>query len=482
MNKRIVITCLIILASVCLLTGIIAVGGIGVYMWDKAHPLPSITAAPTHTFLTSTICPDNVCQGTSTPSGQLTDNTPASTFPTAELPKYITKIMDQIQTEVIQIRGLLPKNVIPRALLSPAELRNKVVNDFLVDYTSQDAQNDAISLSILGLLPRDFDLLSFYKELYSEQIAGFYDDEAKEMFVVRGSGFDGPEKMTYAHEYTHVLQDQNYDLRNGLMVNDKDCKKESERCAAITALIEGDASLTEFTWLYQYASDQDRSDIQTFYQSYKSPVYDSAPPFMKEDFLFPYSSGQEFVQVLHDQGGWQAVNNAYVNPPVSTEQIMHPNRYPSDTPVIVSLPDISSVLGEGWMQIEDNVVGEWYTYLILAKGYRPETQIDDTVARIAAEGWGGDAYQVYYDPSTQQIVLIIDTIWDTNKDAREYYDAFTQYGIDRWGRPITQSGSMTNWKIDTQAARIQYQNQKNLVIIAPDSITLDLVTQTLNVK
>ncbi len=484
MNKRIGITCLIILGSACLLIGIIVVGGVGVYLWDKANPMPTITAAPTYALVPEvTTCPAGVCQGSSTPGTTLPpeSNTTAA-VPAIELPNYIVKIMDQIQTEVVQIRGLQPKSEIPRALLSPSDLRNKVVNDFLVEYTPEDAKNDAIVLSILGLLPPDFDLLSFYEDLYSEQIAGFYDDETKEMYVVRSSGFGGPEKMTYAHEFTHVLQDQNYDLRNGLRVNDKDCEKESERCAAITALIEGDASLTEYDWLYRYASEQDRSEIQTFYQSYESPVYDSAPPFMQADFLFPYSAGQEFVQVLFDHGGWQAINNAYANPPVSTEQIMHPGRYPSDAPIVISLPDVSSALGQGWVQTETNVIGEWYTYLILAKGYRFETQIDDTLARTASEGWGGDEFQVYYNPSTQQSVLIISAIWDTNKDAREFYDAFKQYGIARWGTPSSQSGSVTNWQSGSQSVRIKYETPRTLIVIAPDSITLDLVIQTLNVK
>lgn len=403
MNKRIGITCLVILASGCLLTGIILVGGVGVYMWDKANPRPTITAAPTLSMLPSnTSCPPDVCQELSTPDATTptSDNT-SPAVPPAELPKYILKIMDQIQTEVIQIRGLQPKNEVPRGVLTSSDLRNKVVNDFLVEYTPEDAKNDAIVLSNLGLLPSDFDLLSFYEELYTEQIAGYYDDEAKEMYVVKSSGFGGPEKMTYSHEFTHVLQDQNYDLRNGLRVNDEGCENETERCSAITALIEGDASLTEYTWLSGYASQQDISDIQTFYNTYESPTYDSAPLYMKADFLFPYEYGQEFVQVLYDQGGWQAINNAYVNPPVSTEQIMHPSRYPDDVPIAVSLPNVASALGEGWSQIDANVIGEWYTYLILAKGYKIEAQLDDTIARTAAEGWGGGSVSGLLQPRQQ---------------------------------------------------------------------------------
>jgi hypothetical protein len=470
MNNRIVITCLAILVSACVLIGIIAVVGAGVYTWDKNNPKATITSAPTTAIQPEiTSCPPDSCLVP----------TPASAAPTSELPKDISRVMDDVQEDVIEIRGLLPKTVIPRALLSPDQLRQNVVEDFLADYTPEDAKNDSILLSTLGLLPKDFDLLTFYEDLYSEQIAGYYDDETKEMYVVSGSGFGGPEKMTYAHEFTHILQDQNYDFKNGLGMGDEACEQDSERCSAISSLIEGDASLTEYLWYYQYSSRQDQSDVQTFYESFESPVYDSSPEFMKEDFLFPYSAGQEFVQVLYDQGGWQAVNNTYSNPPVSTEQIMHPSRYPTDIPIKVELPDLSSLLGESWEQIQSDVIGEWYTYLMLAKGYQLDSRLDDETARKAAEGWGGDAFQLYHNPNTDQIVLIIKNKWDTERDAQEYYNALNQYGINRWGTPDLQGAQSTGWQTDDASILIREDSRTTYLVVAPDQTTIDLIIQSL---
>lgn len=499
MNKRIGITCLVILVSACLLIAIIAVAGAGIYYWDKSNPLSTITSAPTVAIQPSaTSCPVDRCLAPTieaTPAVVPTIDPSLTALPMAELPKDITKVMDQIQLEVIEIRGLQPITDIPRALLTPDQLRQNVINDFLAEYTPKDVEQDAITLSLFGLLPENFDLLTFYEDLYSEQIAGYYDDEAKEMYVISGSGFGGPEKMTYAHEFTHILQDQNYDFENGLKMSDEDCEEDSERCAAASALIEGDASLTEYHWFYHYATSQDQTDIQSFYESFQSPVYDSSPDFMKEDFLFPYSAGQEFVQVLYDQDGWQAVNNAYSNPPLSTEQIMHPSRYPDDTPIQVNLPDLSSTLGEGWEQIRSDVVGEWYTYLMFAKGYRPETQLDDETAREASEGWGGDTYQIYYNSVNNQAVLVMKTTWDTNQDAKEFYDVFNMYGKTRWGLPssrftlytwfinlihgVKMSGLVTKWQTDAQSVEIRYDSSTTIVIIAPDANTRDLLMQSI---
>jgi hypothetical protein len=87
--------------------------------------------------------------------------------------------------------------------------------------------------------------------------------------------------------------------------------------------------------------------------------------------MFPYMSGMEFAQSLFDRGGWDAIDAAYANPPVSTEQILHPDRYPADQPVTVELPDLQSVLGDGWTELYTNVLGEWYTYLILSQNIDP---------------------------------------------------------------------------------------------------------------
>jgi len=475
-NKRIGITCLLILVSACLLIGIIAASGVGVYLWDKGNPRVTITPAPTLGKLPgATGCPTDSCLF---PTG----NSTLSTTPTVELPKQITRVMDQIQKDVIEIRGLQPKTEVPRALLTPDQLRQKVMTDFLSDYTADDAHHDAIVLSMLGLLPADFNLLTFYEDLYSEQIAGYYDDKTKEMYVISGSGFNGPEKMTFSHEFTHILQDQNYDFENGLRLNEEACKNDSERCAATSALIEGDASLTEYDWFVNYASDKDRSDVQSFYEDFQSPVYDSAPEYMKSDFMFPYVQGQEFVQVLYDQGGWQAVNNAYANPPVSTEQIIHPFRYPGDTPITVVLPDLTLTLGDGWEQVVSDVVGEWYTYLILAKGYDPAIRIDDNDAYRAAEGWGGDAYAVYHNATTNQTVLVIRCIWDSRSDAREYYNAFLQYGDARWGSSVTRDSNMTTWQTDGQSAAIQYESSTTQLIISPDDLIINQIAQDYPLK
>jgi hypothetical protein len=122
-------------------------------------------------------------------------------------------------------------------------------------------------------------------------------------------------------------------------------------------LVEGDASLSEALWYQTYATEQDKQEINDFYATYTSPVYDSAPYYLQQDFLFPYDQGAQFVQTLFMSNGWDAVDAAYRDLPTSTEQILHPERYPNDKPINPVLPDIAAALGEGWEELEQNNMG-----------------------------------------------------------------------------------------------------------------------------
>ena len=369
------------------------------------------------------------------PAEELPAPAQTATESSQSLDPTIAASMDEIEQQVATIRGLEPKTKVPRKLLSEEELQEIVTNEFFADYTPEDAASDTQVLSLLGLLPQDFDLLTFYQELYSEQIAGYYDDEAKAMFVVKSAGFTGVERDTYAHEFTHALQDQHFDFKGKLNYTEESCLEDSERCAAIQSLIEGDATLTEMTWLQTYATPQDIIDLQLFYQTYQSPVFDSAPAYMQLDFMFPYDQGFTFVQSLFGQGGYATINEAFVSQnPLSTEQILHPDRYPADTPIPVDLPELANALGSGWEETDRNVMGEWYTYLILAQGDNPTSRLVESKASAAAEGWGGDTYVVLENAVSNEAALLVRYTWDTSADASEAQTAFTQYLALRLGK------------------------------------------------
>jgi hypothetical protein len=435
---------------------------------NLANPVPTNT--PTLVTPGTQIPTVEVTAG---PTSEIPTKTP---YPTSALDNQLTSEINLIQSQVIEERGLQPKHPVPVVLLSPDELRNNVVNDFLATYTEGKTTDDVLELSIIGLLDPGFDLRNLYVNLLSEQVAGYYDNETAEMFVVQGLGFQGPERLTYSHEYTHALQDQNYNIRNGLNYNDENCKKDTEYCAAVQALMEGDATLSETIWLQNYATDLDKQQITTFYNSLKSPVYDSAPAYLKDDFVFPYQQGATFVHDLYNNGGWAAVDAAFLNPPLDTEQILHPNLYPSHKPIQVDLPDLVQALGKGWREISRNTMGEWYTYLILARGVNVNARLDDTTAAAAAAGWGGDKYLVLHDDSTNTTAFVMKTVWDTTNDAAEFSSSFEKYASARFGVNATQQGDTLTWSYTGGYSSLLHSGATTIWIISPDASTAQTIT------
>jgi len=357
-SRRNLFIIIVVILIGCFLVTIVGIGALGIF-FPVDRILTLLTTSESVSMVTeiATLIPSATQEAVS-PTNSIPDLTPTMLFTESEPTLQATEApqqedispeiagqMEQIEAQVIELRRLQPSGSVTRALLTRDQLRKKIETDFFEDYSPEEAREDSIVLSALGLLQTGFDMFTFYQDLLSEQIAGQYDHKNQEMDIVQGFGFGGPERLTYAHEYTHALQDQNFDIEEGLNYTNEACEEDSERCAAVQALLEGDASMLELDWFYNYATQQDMIDIQDFYAEYESPIYDTAPDFLREDFIFPYIYGQTFVEYLYNLGGWEAINDAYRNVPVSTEQILHPERYPADHPEIVEFPYVLPILG-----------------------------------------------------------------------------------------------------------------------------------------
>jgi hypothetical protein len=449
-TENVLLSCAVIVFITCVCLGLILVVGAGLTI---LHPI--------------NFRPD---QAVTLPPRETLEEPPATLTPEAELPEDVAEIVLEIEAQVSQIRGLTVQTPVPRILISPEALEDIVVNEFFAEYTDEDARQDVLVLSLLGLLPAEFDLKNFYNDLYSEQISGFYDSETGEIYILKGTTFGGSEKLTYAHEFTHVLQDQTFGFNAGLNYNEEACEEDSERCAAIQSLIEGDASLTEILWFQTYATRADYLDIVQTFEDYASPVLDAAPPYMALDLYFPYEKGFAFVEFLYNEGGFDAVNAAFENPPLSTEHILHPERYPWDEPVTITLPNLEGILGPGWLLFDQNVMGEWYTYLILGHAYEEAFRITESQAKVAAEGWGGDAYAIYLNEETDEVIFILDMVWDSTADADEFIAALTQYADQRWDAADRQIAGQLTWQGSEGTVVLTRATDRTLWIITPTDV------------
>ena len=471
-DRRVLIACLVLLLVACLILSCAGIIGGGIYFWNS-NPIEE-SAEPSDSNLDEDAKPETFTESAPTEATEKPESDATNPISTGtEIDLETSQQMDEIQMQVILDRGLKPSEAVNRGIYTPEQLGEKVIQDFEENYSPEEAGIDAVVLSSFGLLNPDFDLYTFYIDLLSEQIAGFYDQETKEMVIVQGEKFGGPERLTYAHEYAHALQDQNYDIENGLNYNEDACETETERCAAIQALVEGDASLAELNWFFANGTPEDQAEIMDFYNNFEMPIFNSAPEFITLDFTFPYQYGYTFVEYLFDIGGWGTVDRAYDELPLSTEQIIHPERYPDDKPIDVQLPELSEVLGTGWEEIDRNMMGEWYTYLILAKGLDQNSRLSESNAASAAEGWGGDAY-VVYQHDDGNIVMVLHTTWDTSEDADEFTAAFRDYAEARFGASSTDT-----WQGEDGFHIFTQVNDTTTWILAPDENTAITVWQTI---
>ena len=381
-------------------------------------------------------------------------------------------IMSEIEQQVKELRGWQSSKAVPRNFYNQDQIREYNLKLFEEDYSPEEARDDALSLAAFGLLDPSFDLYNFYIDLYSENILGMYDHEADELFIITERGAMGAvERGTFAHEYQHALQDAKYDLE-ALGWTDEAFDADAQKFGALQAFIEGEAMLLESQWEGQYFTTADWDDFNANAYADPDSAYFRAPEWLQRDFYFPYDQGWQFINALYERGGWAEVDAAYDHLPISTEMILHLDKYDDyEQPDSVPAPPLAETLGSGWREIDTNSNGEWYTYLIL------DHFIDEPEAVEAAAGWGGDRYTVAYNDSTGQTVAAWHLTWDTNGDLEEFVDAFQKYGDERFGVAATIGDGRLCWDTADVDSCLYFTPEATLWILAPDFETLEKVKQ-----
>ena len=383
------------------------------------------------------------------------------------------KLMNTIEGQVMGLRGLQPIHPVERALMTQGQLYERMRQDFEKDFPPEEARDYALTLAAFDFLDTNLDMYDLLLRLYTEQIAGFYDPETERIYVTADFGLmEQMERLIYAHEFTHALQDQHFDLE-ALGVGDDavEEKYDSEYLSAVQALVEGDARLMEQWFLQAYYSAGDWTRLMQESLEVDTTVLDAVPDVLRESLLFPYEHGQAFVEALYEEGGWSMVNAAYVDPPRSTEHILHPDRYfGGDAPQLVSLSPLTDTLGAGWRQVDEDILGEYVVRLYLAQ------QISEEEAAAAAGGWGGDRYAVHHRQADGALVMALHTVWDTPADAEEFVDAYAAYAERRFGHPAdVKNGARLCWTGDTDHLCLTWGPADATVVLGPDETTVELI-------
>lgn len=378
-------------------------------------------------------------------------------------------VLDRVAAAVAKIRELAFKREVDPEVLTDAQLATRVSEQFQKDNPRTDIEASDKVLTALGLLGGDDDLFDIILGVQTEQVGGFYDTKTRRL-VVGGDAKDPKplDRVLLAHEFTHALTDQYYDLSRLDRLQDE---RKDDEVLAYLSLVEGDATVIMFEYAEKFLTLQERASVASEGAAVATERLDAAPKVVRRSLLFPYEQGVRFVQDLLQSGGLAAVNRAYQDPPTSTEQILHPSKYLGrrDDPTPVTMPDLARTLGRGWSALPGGGVGELDVRLIV------DEFLPRKVAEEAGAGWDGGRYAAA-ESSAGTLVAIL-TVWDSEAEAREATDVFRRWLPLRFGKAGSAFGLAGGvgggWESPKGAGAVLRSGSRALLLVGPDRASVE---------
>lgn len=342
--------------------------------------------------------------------------------------------------ETSDLRELSILKAVKSGAQSRGEIERMIVRNLDSETTPAEMHAAEALLRVFGLAPKDFAYRTFLIKLLTEQVAGYYDPKAQQFYLADWIELEG-QKPVMAHELTHALQDQHFNLKRF----EKWPKGDSDAELAVHALVEGDATLAMMLYMEKNPLVALAFIRSLGEQEAASEQFKQAPRALRESLLFPYEEGSAWATQLYKRGGWEMVSQAFTKLPQSSEQILHAEKYFSyEAPQKLTLPDFKGALGPPWKRVDYDVNGEWGYYLIL------EEFLSDTAeSKRASAGWAGDRFALYETGKPDEFFVAQITAWDTPEDAREFFDAYAKRTSKRyptakaWNGPGDRSGWQT---------------------------------------
>jgi hypothetical protein len=374
----------------------------------------------------------------------------------------------EVQRAVAELRELRFERRVPVTVESPDELARRLVKVLASETDEDRLRRQGRAMELLGQLPAGTDLPRLLSRVQAESVLGFYLPGRKppkgELYVRSSSGLDPYARIILSHELTHAVTDQHFDLTRADRLAAATARE--DELAAYSALVEGDASLTMQRYLAERLTPSEQADAALAAAADSTPRRDAAPAVIRESMLFPYQEGLRFVRVLYQRGGWAAVDRAYRDPPTSTEQLLHPERYLTsrDQPQAVPVPNLSGRLGGGWRSGVEVSFGELDARLLL------QEELAVASAETAAEGWDGGRLRTFQRGN--RTALALRTVWDSSAEATQFCGTMSGWARARFGSATRSAGSL-RWSGDGQQAALLCRGARVAWLSAPDRGGLD---------
>jgi hypothetical protein len=323
--------------------------------------------------------------------------------------------IESVMREVEEIRGF---DFTERVVAQPAtqtEVADGIRDYIETSYPTRFYDRRSRAWQTIGVIPDGTNIRDELLEYVTSQVIGYYDTITGELVFIGTRDPSPLERVTLAHELTHAIDDQRFGLEQIDLLG-AECQDEPLQAAI--ALVEGNATFFMLRWAQTFLSLEEQIQLSGEAAAQQPPPGD-VTPFIDAIQNWPYTEGLRFISALEIRGGLDAVDAAFRDMPISTEQIIHPERYPNDLPTPVDVADLSDALGAGWTDLDVQEVGEMWLQLALS------LRIDDAEASNGAAGWDGGIYRAW--AGGDDVAVILATVWDSEADAREFATT-----MERW--------------------------------------------------
>jgi hypothetical protein len=312
--------------------------------------------------------------------------------------------VDEILKFASKDTGFPIKQEVKRRLTSRSEVMQYLRKNMAEDKDARRLQRSELVLKKFGLLPRDFDLKTFLVTLLGEQIAGYYDPKTKTVNLLDWLGIE-QQRPILAHELTHALQDQSFDLQKWMKSEEADLNDKKDLTAADIAadeaaevrqaIVEGQAMivLVDYMLAPMGKSLVNSPEVLALLkqgmidESTHSAELQNAPMFLRESLVFPYRYGTEFlVKLLQTGGTSKAFAGIFATPPATTRQIMQPQTYLSAENIPpMPVPDLQKLF-RAYDRFDVGAIGEFDVSLLI------EQYAGEEIARELSQHWRGGYY------------------------------------------------------------------------------------------
>ena len=330
--------------------------------------------------------------------------------------------------EISRISGMFLRHPVPCDFISKekiGEFLNKRVKDVV---KPEDLRAEELTLKKFGLVPADFNLAKSTVELLTEQAAAFYDYDKKKLFVTDSTPSESQEPVL-AHEIAHAIADQNYNLGRFI----KQGRKSDDGSTARMAVMEGQA-----TWLMSEVlarkMGQSLKDSPALLQMMSGvtdngagqfPVFDNSPLYLRQTLVFPYTKGMLFQHAAVDRDGQHGFAEVFLKPPLSTQQIIHPEKYFNNVqPTRPAVPDPH--LPKDYKSLVGGTLGE------LEHGILLEQYVGKARSAELAPHWRGSTFELMEDKKAGRVVLLYASEWESEDAARQYFQAYRELLAKKW--------------------------------------------------